>query len=394
MVQYGIHQSKVSFLAKPFTPKILVQKIRSILGPRPRHRLKPAMFPPRPQRRRGRRAWRRRVRTRREDLGIHRGFLRPPLRMGGACRPDRPSRGPRRQRLSVRPQGGFAPSPRLAASLSGGLAQALRRTGLAREAAAAWTWCPAWPRAFPSTILRRRLPALLNKFRLPEPGLPHRCLLMDDIPAVASRPIAARPSAPWARPMAAAPAPMARSGRLVRNAACGSAPRSTPISSPPGPIGKDPYLLDLRGRPCPRRLPLMWTGPRIIAGGLGRPGHRRRFPGMFRGNVLLWDNLYANDYCPNKIFLGPYRGAAAGDVDPDPGRASQSHRPAADGLVPARSARGHSGQGESPAPAWREGPRAGIPAEFRAVAPFLDSPFFRPRPEDLAPGGWRRCTRP
>lgn len=33
IVQYGINQSQVSFLAKPFTPKILVQKIRSILGP-------------------------------------------------------------------------------------------------------------------------------------------------------------------------------------------------------------------------------------------------------------------------------------------------------------------------------------------------------------------------
>jgi two-component system, cell cycle sensor histidine kinase and response regulator CckA len=31
IVQFGIHQSQVSFLAKPFTPKVLVQKIRSIL---------------------------------------------------------------------------------------------------------------------------------------------------------------------------------------------------------------------------------------------------------------------------------------------------------------------------------------------------------------------------
>lgn len=35
IVQYGINQSKVSFLAKPFTPKLLIQKIRSILGPVP-----------------------------------------------------------------------------------------------------------------------------------------------------------------------------------------------------------------------------------------------------------------------------------------------------------------------------------------------------------------------
>lgn len=31
IVQFGIHQAKVSFLPKPFTPKVLIQKIRSIL---------------------------------------------------------------------------------------------------------------------------------------------------------------------------------------------------------------------------------------------------------------------------------------------------------------------------------------------------------------------------
>jgi two-component system cell cycle sensor histidine kinase/response regulator CckA len=31
IVQFGIHQSQVSFLPKPFTPKVLIQKIRSIL---------------------------------------------------------------------------------------------------------------------------------------------------------------------------------------------------------------------------------------------------------------------------------------------------------------------------------------------------------------------------
>jgi response regulator RpfG family c-di-GMP phosphodiesterase len=31
IVQYGIKQSQVSFLAKPFTPKVLVQKIREVL---------------------------------------------------------------------------------------------------------------------------------------------------------------------------------------------------------------------------------------------------------------------------------------------------------------------------------------------------------------------------
>lgn len=31
VVQYGIHQSQVSFLAKPFTPKLLVEKIRAVL---------------------------------------------------------------------------------------------------------------------------------------------------------------------------------------------------------------------------------------------------------------------------------------------------------------------------------------------------------------------------
>lgn len=158
-----------------------------------------------------------------------------------------------------------------------------------------------------------------------------------------------------------------------------------------GPVGRDPYLEDLAAT-LPPAVALMWTGPRIIARGLGRPdiGTVSR---MFRGNVLLWDNLYANDYCPNKIFLGPYRGRPAEAWTLSRGvMLNPTGLPATDrfllGLLAANR------RGVPAVEAWRRALEENrVPAEFRAVARFLDSPFFKAGPADLAPRRVQACHR-
>lgn len=158
-----------------------------------------------------------------------------------------------------------------------------------------------------------------------------------------------------------------------------------------GPVAEDPYLLDLAAT-MPREIPLFWTGPRIISAGLRRKdiGAVSR---LFGGNVLLWDNLYANDYCPNKIFLGPYRGrpkamwGLARGVLLNP-----TGLPATDrfllGLLAACRKGGNAGA------AWRKALAAlDIPSGFGAVARFLDSPFFRAGPSDLAPRRVAACRK-
>src|SRR5690606_22257337 len=55
---------------------------------------------------------------------------------------------------------------------------------------------------------------------------------------------------------------------------------------------------------------LMWTGRAIVS-----PGYRASDLAAVRtvtGTVpVIWDNFYANDYCPGKIFLGPFTGRPA-----------------------------------------------------------------------------------
>jgi hyaluronoglucosaminidase len=150
-----------------------------------------------------------------------------------------------------------------------------------------------------------------------------------------------------------------------------------------GPIGKDPYLLDLAAT-MPAGISLMWTGPRIIAERLDAKA-LAELSRMFKGNVLIWDNLYANDYCPNKIFLGPYEGRTRDvwkltrGVLLNPTGLPMTDRLLLDLLAAFR-------EGKSHASAWREIlARYSLPKEFLTVAPFLASPFFRPGPKDLTP---------
>lgn len=149
-----------------------------------------------------------------------------------------------------------------------------------------------------------------------------------------------------------------------------------------GPAEKDPYLRDL-AKGMPPEITLMWTGKRIIAERLD--AGLAPLARMFGGNVVLWDNLYANDYCPNKIFVGPYAGRTRDVWKSTRGALlNPTGLPATDRLLLDLLAAFR--RGESAGAAWNSAlARHGLPKEFLAVAPFLASPFFRPGPKNLAP---------
>jgi len=149
-----------------------------------------------------------------------------------------------------------------------------------------------------------------------------------------------------------------------------------------GPIEKDPYLADL-AQSMPGEITLMWTGARIIAPRLDRASlawlSRR-----FGGNLVAWDNLYADDYCPTKIFLGPYLGRTREAWTLTRGiLLNPTGLPATDRLLLDLLA-AHA-RGEPAKKAWKACLiRHDVPGEFLAVAPFLDTPFFHPVRKDLS----------
>jgi hypothetical protein len=150
-----------------------------------------------------------------------------------------------------------------------------------------------------------------------------------------------------------------------------------------GPIEKDPYLADL-AETMPKEIALMWTGPRIIAPKLDRTA-LAWLSGRFGGNLVIWDNLYADDYCPNKVFLGPFAGRGREAWTLTRGiLLNPTGLPATDRLLLDLLA-AHR-RGEPDVRAWKKAlARHAVPGEFLVVAPFLASPFFIPGPKDLAP---------
>ena len=159
------------------------------------------------------------------------------------------------------------------------------------------------------------------------------------------------------------------------------------------------YLPDLVRTLAPEHA-LAMCGDDVVAAEVCDQDCRRHLgPGEHR--IVVWDNLYANDYCPRRLFVGPWTGRGTlADVLVNP-----TGLPATDALLmdlvgaererrariilpfdaPAR------GVGDAAAPvraAWRQVlDDHGVPAAFDAVAGCFDHPVTNagPRPPDPSP---------
>ena len=66
------------------------------------------------------------------------------------------------------------------------------------------------------------------------------------------------------------------------------------------------YLKVLSER-VPNSVSVMWTGKEVISKEI-TSNDVSKFKSVLNNPVIIWDNYYANDYCQNKFFVGPYRG--------------------------------------------------------------------------------------
>lgn len=129
---------------------------------------------------------------------------------------------------------------------------------------------------------------------------------------------------------------------------------------------------------------LMWTGRTIVS-----PDYRaadlaplRQVTGV---KPVIWDNFYANDYCPGKIFLGPFTGR---DAEARRNTAGMLINPTGLYHTDAFLVKVLGGflRGLTPAAGWRKALReAAVPREFEIVVPLLASPFTRVDLKTLTP---------
>ena len=144
----------------------------------------------------------------------------------------------------------------------------------------------------------------------------------------------------------------------------------------PKGLKENPYLKDL-SRNFPADVEWMWTGQAIVSEKITSESLSIVTKMMDRGPII-WDNLYANDYCPGRIFLGPFSGRpselrkSVSGLMLNPTGLYQTdlfHLDLLGGFL----------RGDSAQEVWREAlKKSGVPEGFVDVADFLSSPFILP----------------
>lgn len=80
-----------------------------------------------------------------------------------------------------------------------------------------------------------------------------------------------------------------------------------------GDATKDPYIIDL-AKNTPSEVSIFWTGSRVVAEKIDNKSCNNILK-LFKNNVIFWDNYYANDYAPLRVFVGPYKGRSKTTID-------------------------------------------------------------------------------
>jgi hyaluronoglucosaminidase len=148
-----------------------------------------------------------------------------------------------------------------------------------------------------------------------------------------------------------------------------------------GPVQKNKYLIDLAsGIPDDTRL--FWTGPDVISKTIDKKD-LAPVSGLFRGNIVIWENLYANDYCPHRLFTGPYRGRSPDVLSMTNGICLNPTGLVETDMLLLRRLSAFVKFQHSPAAQEKAFNHPSLPDAFRAVARFFDSPFAKTKRSDI-----------
>ena len=133
-----------------------------------------------------------------------------------------------------------------------------------------------------------------------------------------------------------------------------------------------PYLDELASSLDPASA-IMHCGSHIVAPVIGRDDILARARAL-KHRVIIWDNFYAQDYCPRRLFIGPFRGRDMdGDILLNPTGMIETDLLLLDIMADTQS--------------WPDSLKAaGIPDKFVKLVAYFDAPYgFTPAfdmPED------------
>lgn len=125
--------------------------------------------------------------------------------------------------------------------------------------------------------------------------------------------------------------------------------------------------------------PVFLCGSNIVTK-IVKPADFRLFAADLKNRIITWDNLYANDYCPRRLFVGPWIGRqAVSDIMLNPTGLIETDLLLLDmmhacGEVEATNDTGNT---SGTTDAWQAVMVAnGVPDEFFCVAPYFNQPPF------------------
>ena len=73
-----------------------------------------------------------------------------------------------------------------------------------------------------------------------------------------------------------------------------------------GELKDSPYLKAL-SKEVPETIPMLWTGKEVVSETIS-DADIFSLQQVIKNPIIIWDNYYANDYCPRKLFIGDYQG--------------------------------------------------------------------------------------
>jgi hyaluronoglucosaminidase len=144
---------------------------------------------------------------------------------------------------------------------------------------------------------------------LAKTGVPALCLLMDDIPVSLPKNCEkafASLGAAHGNLLARLSVDLKKAFPAIRLWFCPTVYADQLIKD--DPLARN-YLEDLSVS-MPRSILVLWTGSHVISKEISGKTLGRVVE-LFKGNVCIWDNIYANDYCPRKLFIGSYKNRSA-----------------------------------------------------------------------------------
>ena len=135
-----------------------------------------------------------------------------------------------------------------------------------------------------------------------------------------------------------------------------------------GDLSNSSYLKAL-SKMIPETIPMLWTGKEVVSETI-KEEDIIQLKQVINNPIIIWDNYYANDYCPRKLFIGEYQGRSFSEKTISAVGINPTGLPLTDSIILA--------QVEGSMSTKEILNENNVPECFNKILPFFNGPFDKP----------------